>query len=344
LKDSDYVLFHVADLHIGGFRFAHDYITRTTTALDAIVSLVRKHKSKNKIVVVAGDLVDRSDLHEIERLLAEKFVVDLLEAGAIVIEIEGNHDYFDESGLSMLHTFQQLQRLHPKRLFVVTGNPQVIDLDNVGLSFVCVPCKQNLTTKKLRGILSEHQSKARYRKRCYGVVHEAINGCLGSDLHVMQTKCDLPEHNLKGLLMGDLHKCQKIGTRSWYCGSPLQTRYEEDPEKGVLIWTPDSDDPDLVLLQGIPKLIKVTSKKEVSKLAGTKHSVQYVGSERIECDASNVRVRAVFSDAQLESVSNSIMHANESVLAGLLPLLRKDLPKAEAKAAYKEAKAFAQGK
>lgn len=99
-----------------------------------------------------------------------------------------------------------------------------------------------------------------------------------------------------------------------------------------------------MLLKGIPKLIKVTSKKEVAEYANTKHSVKYVGSEHIECDASNVRVHAVFTDDQADKVKQSINVANHTVLDGLMPALRKLLPKPEAKMAFREAKNFVRGR
>lgn len=326
-QSPDFEIVHTGDLHTGACRFAYDYLNRHAKAFKGITAYVRKRKQAgvNVIVVIAGDLLDRKTITEDERNLALGFVVGLVKLGVHVVVINGNHDFYNEDGVTMIHPLHIMQSLCPKYLHVVTDNPDVVNLCDLDVSFVCVPCQQDLTTTKLMKLISGQLSKVECTRR-YGVVHEAINGSLASDNHVMKTSCDLPDTGLDGILLGDIHKAQRIGKSAWYCGSPLQIKSNEDPYKGFLVWKSGVEDPELVILKHVPRIITVTSEKALRKYEGTKHTVKYVGKKRVESEAVNVSIqRNLKSMVQKmnKKISQTVVEVTNNVTEGLEDWLKR---------------------
>lgn len=322
---SEIELFHTGDLHFGACRRVHEYMHRIDCVCEGILAVVDASKAKHKVVVVAGDLMDGKHPTEEERCRALRFVLDLVHRRIHVVMTNGNHDFVNEDGVTMLDIFIQIQRLESKYLHIVTNNPGVVDIQGIEASFLCVPCRQNLTTSKLKKILSGLKSKAKH-KLCYGVVHEAINGSISSDTHTMKTDCDAPEiDGIRGLMLGDIHKCQKVGNRAWYCGSPYQTKFNEDKHKGLLVWRPENDDPELVLLRGVPKLIETSDAKELKKYENTKHTVHYVGTEHPEIDSPNITVHPNLKLVrESTTVARVVEETRHSALLGLKEHLKHD--------------------
>lgn len=312
---------HTGDLHTGACRFAYDYLKRHAAVFKGILEYVRArlHAGKNVIVVIAGDLLDRKTITEDERNIALRFVVSLVKLKVHVVVINGNHDFYNEDGVTMIHPLHIMQSLCPKYLHVVTTNPDVVNIKELDVSFVCIPCQQDLTTKKLLGLVTAQLPKASCSRR-YGVVHEAINGSIASDNHVMKTGCDLPDIGLDGILLGDIHKAQRIGKSAWYCGSPLQVKSNEDPYKGFLLWKSGVEDPELVILKNVPRIITVTSEKQLRKYENTKHTVKYVGKKRVESEAVNVSIqRNLKSMVQKmnKKIADKVLDVTNNVTDGL---------------------------
>ena len=325
-KSASFEIVHTGDIHVGACRSVFDYLNRHKTALQEIIDLVAAKVAAgiNVAVALGGDLADRKNMSEEERDLIMWFVVELVRLGVHVIIINGNHDFYNEDGLTMIHPLHTMQKLCPKKLHVVVDNPDVVDIPELDLSFLCIPCHLDLTTKRLRNMLDKLEKKAKCRYR-YGLVHEAINGSIANDNHKMSTKCDIPETKLDGILLNDIHRCQRVGRAAWYSGSPLQIKSNEDPEKGVLVWKCGIEDPELVLLRSVPKIIEVKTEKMLRKLEGTKHSVTYVGKKRIESDAVNVRMQPNLKTIQKKiDVTDAVAEVSENVVEGLGDALKAD--------------------
>lgn len=341
-KSDDVVLIHVSDLHIGSCRFAFDYLKRTHTMLLEILRVVTSHSAAIKIVVIAGDLFDTKSLKEPERNLGIWFLTQLIDAGVEIVLINGNHDYYSES-VTMLHGLVHLQKLSRGLLHVVVSDPAVINLKAAGISFLCVPCQQDLTTKALRNILTGLRKKAKY-ETCYGVVHEAISGSMTDTKHVMKTRCSLdPLDGIQGILCGDIHKQQRLAPGVWYSGSPYQTNYRDAPDKGILLWTPGQIDPVPVMLDAVPQLVRVKSEAELRKYENTNHSVKYTGP-RVTIDAPNVvsNFNLDLIEATTALVAETTERVRHSVLEGLKTFLAKEgLNEKEVKRGYRIAKAEA---
>jgi DNA repair exonuclease SbcCD nuclease subunit len=284
-------IIHAGDFHVGSCRSAFNYLERHRLMFQGIIDLViERKKHANVVVALAGDMLDRKTITEEERNLLLWFIIQLVHLKVHIVVINGNHDYYNEDGITMIHPLHLMQSLCPKLLHVVVDNADVVNIPELDVSFLCVPCQQDLTTKKLRKTLSKLDQRSTCSRR-YGLVHEAINGSIANDNHKMKNNCDIPDHELDGILCGDIHRMQQIGKKAWYCGSPLQVKSDEDLEKGVLLWKAGVDDPKQIVLKNVPKIIKVTSVKELRKLEGTQHTVKYVGEKRVESDAVNVSIQ-----------------------------------------------------
>lgn len=323
---KDLASFHIADLHIGSCRSIHKYLDRTRTMCSSIQEVVARHDVKNKVLVIAGDLLDGKTPTEEERRIALDFVLWFAARKIHVVLINGNHDYFDEQGTTMIDMFHSIKAVEKKYLHVVTNDPAVVDLDEYGVSYLCVPCRQNLTTKKLQKIIENLYSKAHNQDCCYGVVHEALSGSMANAKHVMKTECGIPViKSVKGIMLGDIHLRQKLSDGVWYCGSPIMTKFNDSKDKGMLVWYPKQVDPEVVLLPNVPKLIEITDPKKIKKYENTKHAVKYTGRERVEVSAPNIAVHPnLKAITEVQTTQRVVEKTKHSVLIGLREFLLKD--------------------
>lgn len=300
------------------------YMDRAALMCNKLLEAVFNHPSKNKVLVIAGDMLDGTDPTEQERNLMLSFVIRALTKKVYVVMITGNHEFDSEDGSTMLDGFNVIQKLNSKYLHVTTHEPAVVDIDEYGVSFLCIPCQQNLTSKKLRTMLAELQTKAGH-DLCYGVVHEALNGSIGDNNQPLRSKCDAPKMagTIQGILLGDIHVQQKMGEGVWYAGSPYQTKINESHKKGLLVWVPGKKNPDVIRLKGVPRLIRVSDPRELKKYEGTKHSVKYVGRERVETEAPNITIQPNLKVIEESGeVKHLVEESRHSALLGLREALK----------------------
>ncbi len=293
LKESDVAVLHAADLHLGGFRFAYNYLERTQKCCDAFVERILGLKVKVIILVICGDLWDTKALKEDERAIGTRMLLRLLQDKRVhIVLTNGNHDYYDHKGLTMIHQFQSLQEFGiADKLHVVSNDPGMVtvDVQNLKYVFLCVPCQQNLTTKELRGLIKTMRKLApKKRTRCYTVIHEAIANSTNENGYKFEAKVTIPGiEDIDGHMLGDIHRRQQMSENAWYCGSPWQTHYDEEFEKGILRWIGSSVE---LLTIEVPRLIETKSVKVAKRYANTEHSVRYVGLEAVDFDAPNIQV------------------------------------------------------
>jgi DNA repair exonuclease SbcCD nuclease subunit len=321
---TDVTSFHIADLHIGSCRLVYNYMERTQLMCNAITSVVLNHPARNKVVVLAGDLLDGKMPTEAERRMALDFVLGFVSKKIHIVIINGNHDYFNEQGTTMLDMFHSIKAIEKKYLHIVTNDPRLVEISDFGISYLCVPCQQNLTTKKLQHILGELRSKAQYDV-CYGVVHEALSGSMANAKHIMKTECGIPViKSIKGIMLGDIHMRQKLSDGVWYCGSPIMTKYNDNKDTGMLVWNTRSVDPEVVLLPDVPRLIEITDPKKLKKYENTRHAVKYTGKERVEVTAPNVAVHPnLKAVTEAQTTRKVVEKTKHSALQGLKEFLTK---------------------
>jgi len=289
MQESDVLLVHTADLHIGGFRHTYNYLERTAICCDALIESILAHKHKKIIVAVTGDLIDGRGIKEPERNLAIRFIYRLLSDKRVtIVMVNGNHEYYDHSGLTMLHGFSELERSKLLgNIHVVTNDPNtvVVQFDNLRYRFLCVPCQQDLTAKGLRTLLRKMLDDGDYT-RTYAIVHEAFSGAVGDNGRPIQSKLSFDNINvdIDGYMLGDIHKRQALSKNAWYCGSPWQTKYNEDRKSGYLVW--EKSKPKFIRIK-VPTLIETHELDVANKYANTKHSVRYTGLD-VPDEAPNV--------------------------------------------------------
>jgi len=289
MQESDVLLVHTADLHIGGFRHTYNYLERTEICCDTLVNSILSHKHKKIIVAVTGDLLNDRGIKEPERNIAIRFIYRLLSDNRVtVVMVNGNHEYYDHSGLTMLHGFSELERSKLLgNIHVVTNDPNtvVVTFDNLKYRFLCVPCQQDLTAKSLRSLLRSMLDDGKYT-RTYAIVHESFSGAIGDNGRPIQSKLSFDSINvdIDGYLLGDIHKRQALAENAWYCGSPWQTKYNKARKSGYLVWKKST--PKFVRIR-VPTLIETHDLEVVKKYARTKHSIRYIGLD-VPDDAPNV--------------------------------------------------------
>jgi DNA repair exonuclease SbcCD nuclease subunit len=291
MRESDVAILQAADLHLGGFRHAYNYLGRTKACCDEFVSKVLSIKAKKIILVISGDFWDGRGIKETERTLGDALILALLQDPRIhVVMINGNHEYYDHSGLTMIHGFESLAKFDmTKNLHVVTNDPktEIVTIDDLSYRFLCVPCQQHLTTKALRKILKALlKTSSGSCTRTYAVIHEALSNAISDNGTPIESKLDLSSFDdIDGYMLGDIHKRQSMGHNAWYCGSPWQTKYNEDSKAGFLRWR--GSEVELVELK-VPKLLETNDIAIAKKYADTKHSVRYTGLEPLGFEALNV--------------------------------------------------------
>jgi DNA repair protein SbcD/Mre11 len=252
---------HTADLHIGGTRFLPRFLERQEAMLDAIFDIA--YDQDVDVVVVAGDVFDIPDPSPEERHLVQRKFLEYDAAGYHILCIPGNHDLVNAQGETAIH---YLAMLHAHGRFknstIVEHTAYVKIRDTV----FCLLCHRpgHFRKDSRRAVRDYHRSSIDTGASSFVVVcHETIQGSLtdarmkdGSHYR-MKTGEEAPDMTLPVTYWacGDIHKHQAVGSKAFYSGSPVQTKFDDDWPKGVLIV--DTDDPEH------PKFVPVPSNQLV---------------------------------------------------------------------------------
>lgn len=285
-------LFHSADYHIGGYRWVPNYLQRTKAMLSDVLETVCQYPADDKILVIGGDFWDRTDLTEQERLLGTWFLASLLEAGIYVVQSLGNHEFVDESGLTLIHSHAHWARVIP-RYFVVAGEPDVVSIETTTsgtVQFFCLPCTQQRDTADVIRSVALLREKAGPKVGLrYVVLHEAISSARdprGSEVRISKALVVEEDPDIDGYLLGDIHVRQSFGKKTWYCGSTVQVKRDEPADTGLLLW--EGSRTKVLPLDKAPKFKITVDASVVATAAEEKSSdiVVYVGSDKLENVAS----------------------------------------------------------
>ena len=306
-----FALFHTADYHIGAYRWIHNYLVRTQTFLDDLVETIINYEADEKVLALVGDFWDGENLTEEERVLGTMFLTRLISAGVHVVEILGNHEFFNAQGLTMLHAQSHWAHVLPT-YHVVAREPQVvtIHLASGPVQFFCLPCTQARDTADLiRDVATlRNQAGPKVGPR-YVLLHEAVSSARtfrGEEIRVPKTLMVTEDPDIDGYLLGDIHQRQQLGPKTWYCGAPLQVKRDEDPDTGLLVWAGSSTT--YIPLTKAPKF-KFTQDKAVvaaSVESGSDDILIYVGSEKLESVASLPKNVIVDPDYAAIDVSDKV--------------------------------------
>jgi exonuclease SbcD len=250
---------HAADLHIGSTRSLPGFLERQEAVYDRIFTLAKEHEVD--AVVIAGDIWHQKHHPPLEKDLFLKKLLQYHKSGFEIILISGNHDYLEPGLTHLRHITLQtdLQRLDN----VVAADTQVkLHLSN-GYIFLLMPSgayREDDFNREVRRYVKEIEESSFYvdYKGIIVVAHFAVKKC-AADVAInggtsqfrmpdgIIIEGDLP---VTYIALGDLHICQRVAPGCYYSGSPIQTRWGETPDKGVLLV--DTDDPDNPTFLSIP--------------------------------------------------------------------------------------------
>lgn len=245
---------HTGDLHLNALRrFSKFYLPRAQAILDAILRIANEREVD--FIIVAGDVYDRRDITHLERQLLSNWMAS---SKVPIVVVSGNHDKrSDEVGDTCLSYLASLRHSFEQHV-IYDGAPTIVEA--FGCSLILLPY-QGWMDQELFLILDVLVPRARRAGLPIVVVmHEAVQGCK-NDVGLTITKSnqirlDDSFPDVSYWALGDMHICQQITERAWYSGSPHQTRFDELPDKGVLIVDTDStEDPEFVPVPSIPLII-----------------------------------------------------------------------------------------
>lgn len=255
---------HVADLHIGSNRSVSGFLERQEAVYDQIFKAAIEHKVD--ALVVAGDIWHQPVHPSHEKNLWLKKLLQYDNCGFKIIQIAGNHDYLKPGMTHLRQTTYQAEIGNLKNL--VSAD---IDIKYYWLKDYCfllmpdktfhTPDFNNEVRRRIQD-LQESSFDLPTTKGVIVVAHFAVKGC-AADVASMSGQQFLMEDGVEiaddlpvtYIALGDLHIQQKVGPRCYYSGSPLQTRWGEDPEKGgLLVDTEDPDNPTSIFFKSKPML------------------------------------------------------------------------------------------
>jgi len=220
-------ILHISDIHIF-FNKRHYEHRELITNLTNFIK-----KEKPDLIYLGGDIVDSKSKLSAEQIELVKSLFYSCASLAPVIYILGNHDInLQNKGLDSLSIIiDNLQTEYPIYFLKDTGIYTLYDIDWAVWSIL-----DNKNPFK-----EANKKRERYTIGCY---HGPVEGCQTDSgwkkfNHFLPLEtfdqCDI-------VLLGDIHRLQFLRNKEIaYPGSLLQTKIDESPEKGVIIWTWDEN-------------------------------------------------------------------------------------------------------
>lgn len=248
-------ILHTADWHLGKTLKGQDRTPEVREALKELLGLISKEKVE--LVLVSGDLFDRSVVSSEAEATAFEFFLGLKEKGVPALVIAGNHDNRDR--LEALAPLLALAgtRAYGKLRFAQEGG--VVDLG--GLRVAMLPFLSERRLVKAQQLLQQdaggwRQTYAEGMRRLIAhltppevhilMAHLTVEGAqLGGGeftFHTTNSYAVLKQHfppTLGYVALGHLHKQQRVSDApvAWYPGSLIQLDFGEGEEapRGALL-------------------------------------------------------------------------------------------------------------
>jgi len=244
------------DIHIGECRTLDGYLERHKSILKQILAVA---VDRALPLVIAGDIFHTRKTTHAEKFLADWWFGEIERSKTPTIVITGNHDHLYDN-ITQLdgYTHMPFQYVH----FVTWDVKSIVFGDT---QFICVPWR-NYSTEEMAKAVKEKILSARTKYRVV-VAHECLLNAVfdnGSFAPKGTKLPNLPEIDYWAL--ADIHSFQKTNLNNgFYCGSPMQFVFGDQPRKGVLAVNLDkTDSPEFIPLSFKPLRI-VSSVEEITE-------------------------------------------------------------------------------
>jgi len=249
------VFVHTADLHLNALKRFPGYLDRPSVVLPQITEIAIKHKAS--FILVVGDVYHTQAINHAER----KLFSDWLGSSPVpVVVISGNHEKrTTEVGDTALNYLSALgQRLNPH--LVWDGEPRVVQFCGCNLLLFPYQGWRHFELKLMMGAMlkSVHSSGL----PTIVAMHEHVRGAKTDRGHKLSEseQIKLSKRIFQGVTywaLGHIHSMQEMLPNAWYSGPPLQTKFDEKPDKGVLVVS--TDDPEHPIFEPIdsPPLLQI---------------------------------------------------------------------------------------
>ncbi len=191
-------------------------------------------------IVVAGDVFDQPNTTVAERQLLSDWLGKLETP---VLMISGNHDDRSKNIGETCISYLSALKLH--RHLIHDQDPKILKAFS---SYWLLFPHHRWTDQDFRLIVRAMVAKIRRKDPStpiVAVMHEAVKGAL-TDRNIEIKKSEqitlVPDLGPTYWALGDIHAAQQMLPNAFYCGSPYQISFGEEPTNGVLLV--DTDDPE----------------------------------------------------------------------------------------------------
>ena len=255
-------IIHTADWHIGECRRFPNYLERHNQILQAVFN--KCCEANADVIINAGDLLHRKDTSKEEFDFAVRWLLEFDKRFKNII-ISGNHDhlYGEYTQLVPFTTLETYGKLENTKIASYIPSFHIID----DVCFIMVPWK-GYTTEEFESLINDYYNTGEIRQRAKEfviVLHECAAGAVTDFGRQLPSRFVIREPEwCKYIAMGDIHKMQRVGTKSWYSGAPAQFRFDDLLPKGVLfIDTEKSWEPKYLPISGVKPLVVLDKIPEV---------------------------------------------------------------------------------
>jgi DNA repair exonuclease SbcCD nuclease subunit len=223
--------------------------------LPQITTIAEKHDAS--FILVVGDVYHTQAINHGERKLFSNW---LGSSSIPIVVVSGNHEKrTSEVGDTALNYLSRLEnRLSPH--LVWDGAPTIVQISGCNLLLFPYQGWKHQELLVMLTAMLEHVHEDGLP--VIVVMHEHVRGAKTDRGHKL-SESEQPRiskhlyHGVTYWALGDIHRRQAILPNAWYSGPPLQTKFDETPDKGVLVV--DTDDPENPIFEPIesPSLLQV---------------------------------------------------------------------------------------
>lgn len=332
-------LLHTADLHIGKRVFGFSLLEDQRHALFEIVRIAREQRAD--AVLIAGDVYDKSVPAETAVSLLDDFLTALLDTGAAVFLIAGNHDsperlqfgsrILQKRGLYIAGTYAG--ETPRARLTDKSGPVDVYLLPYLRPAEARAYCAGEIRTHDdaVRAVLAETEREPGARSVLLAhqfvtaagqslVMSDSETPCVGGLDNVDVSAFDGFDY----VALGHLHGPQSMGRKTArYAGSPLKYSFSEAGHtKGVVLIELDADGVADIAFAPIPALhdmreLRGPMEELINNAEPSEDYLHIRLTDEDDVPDAMQRIRTVYPNAMHVSYDNSRSRAAELPLDSL---------------------------